>query len=42
MDDTNEQASVQGDQAAKVIAGVIIAGISAMFAYVILHWTFFE
>jgi hypothetical protein len=40
--DESEQASAQGDKAAKVIASIIIAGISAMFSYGILRWIIFE
>jgi hypothetical protein len=39
--DKNEQASAQGDKAAKVIASIIIAGLIAMFSYGIFTWIVF-
>jgi hypothetical protein len=36
--DGNEQGTVHGDKAAKVIAPVIIAGIVAMFGYGLFGW----
>jgi type IV secretory pathway VirB2 component (pilin) len=38
----NQQNTMQGDNVAKVIASVIIAGIMLMFGYGLLHWIFFE
>jgi hypothetical protein len=38
----NEQGTVQGDTAAKLIASIIIAGILLMFSYGLLHWIFLE
>jgi type IV secretory pathway VirB2 component (pilin) len=38
----NQQSTMQGDNAAKIIASVIIAGIMLMFGYGLLHWIFFE
>ncbi len=37
-----EQSIVQGDNAAKAIAAIIIAGILLMFSYGLLHWIIFE
>jgi hypothetical protein len=39
--DTNEQAIIKGDRAAKVIASIIIAGVLAMFAYGLFGWIVF-
>jgi hypothetical protein len=39
--DTNEQAIIKGDKAAKVIASIIIAGIAVMFAYGLFGWIVF-
>jgi hypothetical protein len=38
----NPQGTVQGDNAAKAIASIIIAGIVLMFSYGLLHWIIFE
>jgi hypothetical protein len=40
--DKNEQGIVQGDNAAKAIAPIIIVGILLMFSYRLLHLTIFE
>ena len=40
--DTNEQTIIQGDNAAKVIASIIIAGIAADVRYGLFHWIIFE
>jgi hypothetical protein len=40
--DKNQQGVVQGDNAAKAIASVIIAGILLMFSYGLFHWIIFE
>ena len=40
--DKNERGVVQGDNAAKVIASIIIAGILLMFSYGLFHWVIFE
>jgi hypothetical protein len=40
--DKNERGVVQGDNAAKVIASIIIAGILLMFSYGLFHWIIFE
>jgi len=37
----SDQGSAQGDKAAKVIASVIIAGITLMFGYGIIGWILF-
>jgi hypothetical protein len=39
--DGNEQTTVQGDKAAKVIASIIIVGIVAMFGYGLFGWIVF-
>jgi len=40
--DKNEQSIVQGDNAAKAVASIIIAGILLMFSYTLLHWIILE
>jgi hypothetical protein len=40
--DKNEQSVSQGDNAAKIISSIIIAGILLMFGYGLLHWIIFE
>jgi len=37
----SEQATVQGDKAAMVIASIIIAGIVMMFGYGLIGWIVF-
>jgi hypothetical protein len=40
--DKDQQGVAQGDNAAKVIASIIIAGILLMFSYGFFHWIIFE
>ena len=40
--DKTEQDIIQGDNVAKIIASIIIAGILLMFASGLLHWIIFE
>jgi hypothetical protein len=37
----SEQSIAQGDQAAKVIASIIIAGVVVMFGYGLIGWIVF-
>ena len=39
--DKNEQGSVQGDKAGRVIASIIIVGVAAMFGYGLFGWIVF-
>jgi hypothetical protein len=40
--DNNERGVAQGENAAKIIASIIITGISLMFGYGLFHWIIFE